>query len=321
MNISPFILGSGKASTAILEALRVIEINHPDITLNKLVRLKRDEAFPDVSQVPYPVLFIANPHALHARAIIQGEASGFKLIISEKPAAVSLEQVEALRKVRIPVALCHVYRQMWGIQTLKEMIDKGEFGELISIEGRYWQSSSAQKALAGEKTNNWKNNPELSGPSDVLFDLATHWSDAALFLAGEEPSNVSVWRSFKNAEASHRDTHVHLSMDFPSGLRALSSVSKTIHGAPNHFEINIIGTKKYAAWKFSEPDILEVSEGSVRSFITRKRMDMGSGHWPHHGLGWIEGYVEIILQALRGGRYPTLSENLNMLNRFQHTFG
>ncbi|MFP5385787.1 MAG: Gfo/Idh/MocA family protein [Bacteriovoracia bacterium] len=322
MEITPFILGSGKAATAIIESLRVIETIHPELTFFPPVRLKRNEEFPDVKNVTHPVLFIANPHALHAKAIIQGEKAGFKLIVCEKPAAINIEQIHALKMVKIPVAVLHVYRQTWGIQTLKEMIDEGELGDIISIEGRYWQSSSAEKAIHKLQTDSWKNNPELSGHSDVLADLASHWVDAAVFLAGKKPREVSVWRTFINAEAPHRDTHVHLNMIFPDDLRAMASVSKTVHGAPNHFEINIIGSKKYAAWNFLKQDLLEVSEGSTRSFITRKRTDIGSGHWPHHGLGWIEGYVEVIYQALKGGKYPTLQENLTTMSLlFQHTYG
>lgn len=322
MQITPYILGSGKAATAITESLRVIETIHPECSFLPLVKLKRDEEFPDVQNVTYPVLFIANPHALHAKAISQGEKAGFKLIVCEKPAAINNEQIAILRNIKTPVAVLHVYRQTWGIQTLKEMIQQGEFGEIISIEGRYWQSSSAQKAIKGIKTDSWKNNPDLSGNSDVLADLACHWVDAAVFLAGKMPHDISIWKSFMNAEAPHRDTHIQLSLDFPGGIRSIASISKTVHGAPNHFEMNIIGSQKYGCWKFLEQDQLEISQGSTRSFITRNKTDIGSGHWPHHGLGWIEGHVEIIYQALRGGKFPTLQENLDVMSiLFQHTSG
>lgn len=308
MKISPYMLGSGKAAAAIVEALRIIEVNH-DIEVGPVQKIKRNSPIPDVTNISYPVLFIANPHALHAKAILEGEKAGFKLIVTEKPAATSLEQIEKLKQVKIPVAVCHGYRQMWGIQTIKEMFEREELGELISLEGRYWQSSAAERAVSGKKSDSWKNDTDLSGPADVVFDLATHWLDAAIFIAGK-PHDITLWRSFKNGEAAHRDTHVHLNLGFTNSARGMCSVSKTVHGAGNHFEINFIGTKKHATWKFAEPDILELSEGSMRSYISRKRTDIGSGHNPHHGMGWLEGYIEIILQALKGGSYPTLHESL-----------
>ena len=313
MEISPYILGSGKASNALIEALKIVELTSPDYKFGSVQKLPRNGTLPDVKKIHFPVLFIATPHALHTNAILEGEKAGFKLIICEKPVAVSLEQIEKLKKVKVPVAVCHVYRQTWGLQTLKEMISKKEFGELISIEGRYWQSSSAEKALKGQKTQSWKNDVNLSGHSDVLFDLGSHWVDAVLFLADKRPDKVNVLKSYVNAEAPHRDTHVSLFMEFPQGFSAMGSISKTVHGATNHFEINIIGQKKYACWNFLSPDILEVSEGTTKTFISRNKLNIGSGHWAHHGLGWIEGYVEIIRQALIGGNYPTLNDGLAIM--------
>jgi predicted dehydrogenase len=318
MQITPFILGSGRAASAILESLGVLAIAKPDVSTLPARRLKRGESF-DVADGVNPVLFIASPHALHAPSILAGQKAGFRLIVCEKPVAISAEQIEGLRAVKTPVAVCHVYRQMWGVQTLKEMIDAGEFGEIISIEGRYWQSSTATSALGGNTAQSWKNDPALSGPADALIDIGSHWADAALFLAGELPDKTALWLSYANAPASHRDSHVHLQMTFPRGTRALCSISKTVHGAPNHFEINVIGSHKYACWKFLQADQLEIGEGTERRYITRNRSNLGSGHWPHHGLGWIEGYIEIIYQAVKGlegapANYPTLPQNLELMN-------
>jgi hypothetical protein len=119
-------------------------------------------------------------------------------------------------------------------------------------------------------------------------------------------------KSFENSEAPHRDTHDQLSFNLDK-TRVMASISKTVHGAPNHFEINVIGTKKYVAWKFLEQDLIETSVGANRTFITRNTTDTGSCHWPHHSLGWLEGYVEIIRQYLKNGNYPTLKQNLDML--------
>lgn len=137
MNISPFILGSGMASLAILQSLKIIESNHPEMTFLPVQKLKRSEALPDVRSLDLPVLLIATPHALHSKAILEADKSGFKLIVVEKPVAVSLDQVKSLRSVKTPVAVLHGYRQSWGIQTLKKMIDEGSLGDIISIEGKY----------------------------------------------------------------------------------------------------------------------------------------------------------------------------------------
>ncbi len=315
MKISPYFLGSGKASQAMKESLKIVELSSPEHQLDKIIQLKRDAPFPTVFDEEFPVLFIATPHALHSDAILEGEKAGFKLVICDKPAAISKAQIEKLKSIKIPVAICHVYRQMWGIQFLKKMVEAQEFGKIISIEGRYWQSSSAVKALGKVKSDSWKNNPELSGDHDVLLDLGTHWADTVTYLSLSHIKGVQQWKSFVNAEAPHRDTHLHLTIDFENQIRSIGSISKTVHGAGNDFEIHLMGEKKSACWKFLKPDFLEISEGNSTSIIQKNTSTIGSGHWPHHGLGWIEGYVDIIKEAFKKGTYPTLQENLLLLEK------
>ena len=54
--------------------------------------------------------------------------------------------------------------------------------------------------------------------------------------------------------------------------------------------------------------------------LTRKSASLGSHHSPYHGLGWVEGYIEISSQLLKEvfqkipGRYPKLSEQLDLLD-------
>jgi predicted dehydrogenase len=320
MTITPFILGRGMAGQAFQKSLAILALQHPDWDVQETLPLSRNQKPEISSKTPNPVLFIANPHGLHASSILEGEKAGFKAILVEKPACVNLKEIESLKSVRIPVAVCHGYHQMWGPQTLKQMLDAGEFGELISIEGHYWQSSAAQKALEpSPKPHPWKNDPDLSGGSDALIDIGIHWADTAAFLMGDLTFKGTAWLSYANAEAPHRDTHVHLNLEFSGGRRALGSISKTFHGAANDFEVTLIGTRQSAAWNFMEPDGIWLGRGGSRTFLPRKESILGSGQPPFHALGWLEGYIEITrrllleLQGQGGGNYPRLEDNLKVL--------
>lgn len=146
MKIQPYVLGSGRAAQALLKSLAVLKITD-SFEFEEAIHVKRDQSLKGLTKKEvFSLLIIANPHALHAPKIIEADGE-FNLIITEKPVCTSLEEIEALKKVKTPVAVCHGYRQSWGIQTLKKMIQEGALGEIISIEGRYWQSSTAQRAL------------------------------------------------------------------------------------------------------------------------------------------------------------------------------
>ena len=326
LKITPVILGNGRAGHAIAESLAILNVLRPEFGLTSPRWLKRGQSLAEgKAGIETPLLVIANPHGLHAAAILEADRAGYGAILCEKPACVNLSEVAALRAVRTPTAIFHVYRQMWGMQTLRRMLTDGELGELITIEGRYWQSSAAERALDPEPAKpGWKDEVRLSGESDTYFDVGCHWIDAASFLAGRKPSRIAGWRSYQNAPSSHRDSHVQVAIDFMPG-RAFGSISKTVHGAPNHFEVNVIGTKKSATWKFLEPDEILVGEGRDRRVVTRRSSDLGSQHPPHHGTGWLEGYIEIassLLASVYGGEareYPTLAANLDLLEAMLKT--
>jgi predicted dehydrogenase len=322
MKTHPFILGRGKAGQAIAKSLDVLRAAIPELDIQSPVFLRRDQGLEGLS-VPRDgasLLFIANPHSLHARAILDGERAGFAHIVCEKPACTSLSDLGALATVRAKVALCHVYRQMWGPSEARRAIEAGELGELVAIEGRHWSSSVARKpASPAARPAHWKNDPELSGGRDTLFDLGSHWVDLAHFLAGRPSSSALAWLTNAGADAPHRDTHVQLSLAFGPGLCAYASLSKIAHGASECLEFDVLGTKGSLHWSFASPDEIRFGSGAETRSRRREEPLPGSRLGPGHGLGWHDGYVDIAYQSILAahGRpsrpVPTLAEGLDVM--------
>jgi predicted dehydrogenase len=320
MIIHPFLLGTGMAGQAILKSLEIIKLIYPELDIKSPTILKRDSSFEGLTtQKENPVLFIANPSALHAEAIIKAEAAGFKTIVCEKPVVTDLGQIDLLKKVKSKVAVLHGYRMMWGPQTLKQMLEAGEFGQIISLESRYWQSSVAQKALTKTPERApWKADAALNGQYDVLLDLGSHWMDLMLFFAGDKPQKVDGKISYINGTGPMRDTHLNLNLYFESGIYATGSISKTVHGMGNSLEVNILGSLKSASWNFLNPDEIIIGEGANQKILKRTQSLLGGKQNPFHGLGWIDGYIEVIAQTLlelqgRKANYPHLSGSLEMM--------
>lgn len=321
MVFTPLILGSGRAGQAAAKAFALLSVIRPDLSIAPAVTLRRGESLADARQrFESPILCVANPHALHPNAILEAESAGFAGVLCEKPAAVNLEQVAALRRVLAKVAVLHVYRETWGMRTLHRMVQEGAFGEVFAIEGRYWQASAAERLLkraAGELKPGWKDDPKLAGGFDTYLDVGVHWVDAASYLYGGAPRAVKAWLSHAGSDSSARDTHVQLCLDYPRG-RGFASISKILHGAPNHFEINVLGSKLSGTWHFLNPDEILLGEGRSRRVLTRQESSLGSRQDPHHGVGWLEGYVEIagaLCDSILGrpGTYPALGEHLDLL--------
>ncbi len=320
--IAPVLVGRGMAGSAILRSLDIAARIDPELQLLPSRIAERGAPLQSyVTEDALNVLFIANPSGLHAQSILEGIRTGFAAIAADKPVCVRPGEILLLRDIRAFVTVYHGYRVLWGARTIKRMIADGELGEVFAFESRYWQSSSAHAALNPDSAKeSWKNDIQLNGPHDALTDLGSHAVDLCHYMMGTSASGGCCWLSYRNSAADHRDTHVHLQLDFPGSRRALLSISKTAHGATNDLEFTVFGTRGTAAWRFLSPDEVELGCGNRTIFIRREEPCISSATKPFHGLGWLEGYVYITHQTLRAAsglshtEVPVLKEALEVMN-------
>jgi len=308
--VQPLIIGRGAAGMALRHALAM----YPD-EVAPAAWHPREAPLPAPDHPERALIVVANPHALHAPRLLEAADRGYRFAISEKPAAVDLRQVEALEELPMATWICHGYRLLWRPQELRRAIADGRFGTLVSIEGRYWQSS-ATRARAG--AGSWKDDPDLSGEYDVLLDLATHWADLVSHVCGRLPDRAVVRRWFVNATAPHRETHLHLTLEFGEAV-TFGSISKAVHGAGNTLELMVVGERASAQWSFGDPDVIVWGSGAVRSTQVRTEAGLPARPAPFHGLGWMEGYARLVgevvahIHGRRKADATTLAQHLAAL--------
>jgi predicted dehydrogenase len=307
--IEPLIIGRGGAGRALQHALAMYPEHVAPATW-----LDRDAPLPTPSDPDRSLLVVANPHALHTPRLLEAAERGYRFAIAEKPAAVDVDQATALDGLPMETWICHGYRMLWGPQELARARADGRFGTIVSVEGRYWQSSAARPPKPGS----WKDAPEVGGRFDVLLDLATHWADLVTHILGALPDRTDVRRWYVNAAAPHRDMHVHLTMVF-GDVMSFGSISKTVHGMGNTLELTIVGERASASWSFERPDAIVWGTGAERSTQVRSAADLPARPAPFHGLGWMEGYGQVVgevvahMRGVRPARAPTLAEHLAVL--------
>lgn len=322
--VQTFIVGRGMAGQAMANSVVFLKQKYPELGLlapQFVNRGERPRPLEDASIKS--ILLIANPHGLHTSTLMDAVDAGFETILVDKPACVSLDQVVQLRKVPpiVKVHVCHGYRQAWAIQTLKRLIDRGELGELVTLQLRYWQSSVAAQGVSGQPApkSAWKNDPGLSGKFDVLIDLGSHAVDLITYLVGARPRNARSYLNYSHAQAPHRDSHVEMCLEFDKNIVAMASVSKLFHGSTNDLSLSILGSQKSATWKFLNPDEIEMGRGAEKFYVRRTDGEFGSGMPGFHALGWLEGYLDIIHQTVLTARneearpVPTLQEHVNVM--------
>lgn len=316
--LTPYILGSGLAGTAIAEAFALLSLTEKELTFEKPLQVSRDEKLADLSLDKNSVVCIANPSGLHAPRLIEAIKAGAGLVICEKPTAVNHAQLKQLQSIKGKVAVLHVYRQLWGIQKIRQLIEEGAFGRIVAIDGKLWQSSRVghfTPSAAPAQKREWVGDIALTGQYGVSLGLGTHWLDVARYLCGEDVSlQLSTVRDMHGGERKE-DTYINMQLESTSGIHISGSVSNMVHGARNDLEITVLGEKGMARWHFLTPDEITWATGKEQKVMYRDERASGSGHPPFHGLGWLEGYIEIIRQSCRDllglphKPYPTLEDS------------
>ena len=106
MKIQPLIVGSGMSGKAIKKALMTIGVNESKFTIQPPVQVNRNQAFTSLSvDSGLSLLCIGSPHGLHTPQILAAQEAGFKHVISDKPAAISIEQLNKLKTVNLEIAI------------------------------------------------------------------------------------------------------------------------------------------------------------------------------------------------------------------------
>ncbi len=121
---------------------------------------------------------IAVPTSLHRIISLSCINRGVPLLI-EKPIADSVVAARRImtlsRKKKVPICIGHIERFNPGIQKLKQLIDKGRFGRIISI-------SSKRVGLF----------PPQIKDTDVIIDLAVHDIDICNYLLGMQATTINA---------------------------------------------------------------------------------------------------------------------------------
>ncbi len=226
----------------------------------------------DLLSLDLDIVSVCTPNYLHLPQVTDAFRAG-KHVICEKPLALNYAQakkiVSASKKYhkKLMPAMCLRFNS--EAQFLKNLIDKGEFGEIYYIKA-YWIRRRGAPGLGG-----WFTNKRLSG-GGPLIDLGVHIIDLAMWFGGS-PRALSVtgstftkfgassgeggWPPEKTKIAEKAPKKVVFNVeDLVSGFIRLSSgaviffETSWVSHARNTLGITIMGTKGGAEFcPFGEP--------------------------------------------------------------------
>jgi predicted dehydrogenase len=228
---------------------------------------------------------VLTPNALHY-PICRAALEAGKHVLCEKPLTVSVEQARELVDLaaRTGLANCiqHNLRYYPLVQQIRRMIEAGDLGEILIVQGTY-----SQDWLLFESDWNWRVQAKENGALRAMGDIGSHWMDLIQHVTGlritqvcadlatfhptrRRPQGSVETFAGKQIKAIEYENVRIDTEDFGSVLlrlgdraRGAFTVSQMSAGRKNMFSIEIYGAKSGVAWNQERPDELWIGQRNV----------------------------------------------------------
>ena len=342
--IKTAIFGTGFVGRVHLDALRRLEsveiagLAGTNIELTR--RLGKGFSIPTITADYREILrdpkidavHICTPNALHFSMAREALQAG-KHVVCEKPLTTTAEEGTELVAVAAQKGLrncvCHNLRSYPMVQQVRRMIEAGELGEILSVQGAY-----SQDWLLYDTDWNWRIDSSAGGPSRCMADVGSHWFDMAEHVTGlRVTSLVADLETFHKTRKQPRGpietfanklrgpedyieravaTEDYGAVIFHMGARVRGSVdcSQAAAGRKNRLAIEVYGSKASAAWDQERPNELWIGRRDTGNQIILKDPALLKPEArAYAGLpgGHAEGYGDTFKQMFRRF-YSSISE-------------
>lgn len=202
------------------------------------------------------LLVIVTPNHLHAPIASQALKAGFH-VFSEKPAALDLNELLALREVlqgsRCLYGLAHTYLGYPMVWQARDMVRSGVIGAVRKVLVEYPQGWLSQDVAAqGNKQAEWRDDPGQSGLGGCIGDIGTHAFSLAEFVA-DQPIEQLCAALGTHVPGRQLDDDAAMLFKMAGGASGVLIASQVCTGEENPLKIRVYGDKGALEWRQEEP--------------------------------------------------------------------
>ena len=179
-------------------------------------------------------VLLATPHSLHLPQVLAAATAG-KHVFCEKPLALTRahaeRMVDACQRAGVVLGVGHNRRWWPAMRELARLVEAGELGTLLHIEGH--NSNENSNAVTG----GWRTLPSES-PGGGMTGAGLHALDAMVGIAGPV-SRMKAQLVERKPPPAPQDTASAL-LEFESGVSGLLA---TVRATPFYWRVHAFGTK------------------------------------------------------------------------------
>jgi predicted dehydrogenase len=247
-----------------------------------------------------------------------------KHCICEKPLAMGTSEtsriVKRARKSKTIFAVNYNVRFYPAVLQLRKMIERGELGEVIHVNGSYMQDW-----LFKDTDYNWRLLPQEGGKLRAVADIGTHWMDAVSFILNAKIESVFAdlgtmhktrkrplgqVQTFAKANPAvqyatypvQTEDFASVLLQFTNGARGNLAVSQVAAGRKNSIRFEVYGSKKSAWWCSEEPEMLRFgNRDGANETAVRGTPGFGPDAAPYidYPAGHVEGFPDTFKMLFR----------------------
>ncbi|HEY4364003.1 MAG TPA: Gfo/Idh/MocA family oxidoreductase [Bryobacteraceae bacterium] len=292
---------------------------------------------------------VCTPNAAHFPMAKAALGAG-KHVLCEKPLAVSVVEAQGLEALahakNLRNCTCHNLRYYPMVQHMRRMVEDGDLGEILVVQGTY-----SQDWLLYDTDWNWRIESNAGGPSRVMADIGSHFCDMAEHVTGlrisslcadlqtfhktrKRPKKAVETFAGKTLAAEDYDVAAIDTEDFGAVMfrmgertRGAFTASQVSAGRKNRLSIEIYGSKSSAAWDQERPDELWMGHRNSNNQVIVKDPSLlkaGARSYADLPGGHSEGYDDTFKQVFRrfyasiadvsaAAEYPQFADGLRQL--------
>lgn len=207
---------------------------------------------------------IVTPNATHYQVAKAFLEAGIH-VACEKPLCFTVEQAEELQALaaekNLFFAVTYTYTGYAMVKLARELVEKGEIGEIVNVNVEYLQDWLIDEIGGGSQTTTklsvWRTDPEKSGISNCVGDIGTHIEDTVSYITGLHPQKVAAALDNYGMEL---DLNANMLVEYENGVHGVYSCSQVCAGHLNGLTVRIFGTKGAIEWVQEDPNYLKVTQ-------------------------------------------------------------
>ena len=239
---------------------------------------EKEKSLPDDQRIDFVTIVVQNHLHFDVAKLSSRQdlmSSVISRLLTTWPRLRELRKI--INKTKKVFALTHNYTGYPMVKLAREMVKKGELGEIIKVVCEYPQGY-AITALTGEEKAiaNWRANPEIAGISNCMGDIGTHAENLVHYITGLEIDKLCADLSV-NIPGRKLDDDGNVLVRFKGGAKGIIYASQVSNGDENDLNIRVYGTKKSIEWHQEEPNDLLVKDARAPRQVWRRGNDYVTG--------------------------------------------